>query len=62
MVGRGGFNMGKRSKFVKKERMAYGRFRKALNAIVGMTDRYYNDSKMLAICNIAKKALNKKCY
>ncbi len=48
--------MGKQS---KKRKRGLFKTKKALVAVIGLTERYYNDTRMLEICNTAKKGLTK---
>jgi hypothetical protein len=49
--------MGKQS---KQRKRSLGRAELALRAIIGLTERYYNDTRMLAIYEAAKKGLDRK--
>lgn len=49
--------MGKQS---KQRKRALGRAKLALYAVIGLTEKFYNDTRMVAICDAAKKGIDKR--
>jgi len=47
-------------KLSKRRKRSLGRAKFALLQVIGLSEKYYNDPKMMEICKIAKAEFNKK--